>query len=205
MEIVKIKTFIYKYFPFLSSEFYLRLGGYFFRIPTEWKFVELTFFLISMFCCQHLFRKGKIKKSSTVRYSLLTSYMFFVIISTVLARNSLETYTYNFVPFQSYFEWLKAGNMDLFWENLYNIMMFIPIGLLLNPEYKRKNIIVFGVGFSCSIEILQLFMMRGTCELDDVINNMIGFIFGMLVSSIVMFSRHIVIEKAKGRRDADQK
>lgn len=82
------------------------------------------------------------------------------------------------MPFISYLEWIQNGNRDLFWENIYNLIMFIPFGFLIIWKMQYENIVVGECFFFVLIEVLQLIFCKGICELDDIINNEIGFVIG---------------------------
>jgi len=89
-------------------------------------------------------------------------------------------------PFWSYRE---AFDSDFTWfEVRANILLFIPIGFLL-PLSVKKMPLLWGVGFSAAIELMQLITCRGTCEIDDVISNTIGLVIGygvfMLIQMVV--------------------
>lgn len=62
-----------------------------------------------------------------------------------------------------------------------NIAVFIPIGMMLGiimREVVWWKAILVGMGISMSIELLQLILMRGCCETDDVIHNSLGCLVG---------------------------
>ena len=67
--------------------------------------------------------------------------------------------------------------------------MFIPIGVMMSLTSKRVawwNMIVTGVGLFLGIELLQLNMMRGLCETDDIIHNTIGCLIGFTVTRYII-------------------
>ena len=73
-----------------------------------------------------------------------------------------------------------------------NIAMFLPFGFLLSDLLLRRRVripvvMVTAVLFSLLIETLQLFMMRGLFEWDDVISNTLGAALGLgLYTSLKM-------------------
>ena len=88
-------------------------------------------------------------------------------------------------PLWSYKEWF-TGDADLGNEILANIAMFVPFGFLLSAVFpKRRFIIPAAIVFSLTIETLQLVLMRGLFEWDDVISNTIGAAVGVLLFQIV--------------------
>ena len=62
-----------------------------------------------------------------------------------------------------------------------NVVMFLPPGLLL-PAVRRKTTLT-GLLLTCGgiiaiIEILQLFTLRGSCDVDDLLLNLLGIAMG---------------------------
>lgn len=100
-------------------------------------------------------------------------------------------------PLWSYKEWLN-GDTDLGNEIFANIAMFVPFGFILSAVLpKRRFIIPTAIIFSLTIETLQLVLMRGLFEWDDVISNTIGAVVGVLlfqaVSKLVAEKKRITI------------
>lgn len=136
--------------------------------------------------------------NEAVSYWILVSYAAMVLISTVFSREVMSERSISYVPFSSYYDWIQNSNMDLLWENLYNIIMFIPFGLLLYEKWNIKILCSISLLFSISIEVLQLIYCKGTCEFDDIINNTIGCGIGL---GLAFFLKSIYGRiKSKGRR-----
>ncbi len=120
--------------------------------------------------------------------SILVSYMFLVLVATVLTRDAGETAKYHLKLFWSY------GSAFRYQKNqiLANIVMFIPIGVFLGFEKKRWPV-VYGGLFSIIIELTQLITHRGMFELDDIFHNTCGLLIGFLctigIQQIVKFAR----------------
>lgn len=129
-------------------------------------------------------------KERGFRYSmviLLFGYIFLLFGSTVFFRIASDTPQYNFVPFWSYVA-AYNGEEELVSENLLNVILFIPIGLLVGllmkgPFFSRSWMITLIIGLSLSlcIETLQFVLKKGFSEIDDVIHNTIGFIIGEIL------------------------
>jgi len=93
----------------------------------------------------------------------------------------------NFVPFKTIFYYL-GGNVDsnIVLENLLgNILAFSPMGVLLpilfNNCKNLKNILLISFLVSLSIEITQLLFSLGSCDIDDIILNVLGAVIGFAV------------------------
>ena len=117
-----------------------------------------------------------------IELGTLLTYLYLVIVATILTRNPSENARVVLTPFWSYRE---AMISDFTWFQVRaNILMFVPVGFLL-PLVIKKRALLYGVCFSAFIEILQYITHRGTCEIDDVISNTIGLIIGYMVIKLI--------------------
>ena len=76
---------------------------------------------------------------------------------------------------------ITNGRTELLAENLLNIVIFIPFGLLLSIfECFKKwwTVLIVGMSLSACIEFSQFIFQRGLGEFDDVFNNTLGAIIG---------------------------
>ena len=119
-------------------------------------------------------------------------YIFTVLWFTILKR-STGYHVAQFELFWSYKKWF-AGDTDLGQEIMANIAMFIPFGFLLSAilsparlssKVRTIVVIVLALVFSLLIETLQLFMMRGLFERDDLISNSCGAVIGAMLYSLL--------------------
>ena len=121
-----------------------------------------------------------------LRYSvalLLIEYIFLIFCSTVIFRATDEISKYDFHPFWSY-KAIQDGRENLLAENIMNVVVFIPVGLLLSIAFKQVSwwkALLIGCSISVTIESLQFFLMRGFSELDDVMHNTVGCLIGWLM------------------------
>lgn len=82
---------------------------------------------------------------------------------------------------ETYYEVFINKHINYFIINfLGNIIMFIPIGFLIKYLWnvEDKKVILIGSSISLFIELLQLFLQRGT-DIDDIILNTIGTFIGI--------------------------
>lgn len=132
-----------------------------------------------------------------LRYSailLLVEYVFLLFCSTVFFRATSVTRQYDFHPFWSY-KAIQDGRENLLAENIMNVVVFIPVGLMLGSLLRVKGswspndswlmvkglwlmVAIIGCGISVTIEALQFFLMRGFSEVDDVMHNTLGCLIG---------------------------
>ena len=64
-----------------------------------------------------------------------------------------------------------------------NILLFVPFGYLLPSLFPSKRwwqVILLGLAFSLTIELLQLITRLGYADVDDLINNTLGAAIGFL-------------------------
>ena len=62
-----------------------------------------------------------------------------------------------------------------------NVAVFVPVGLMLGIILKQRawwTALLIGMGVSVGVEVSQLMMNRGLCEVDDVIHNTLGCAIG---------------------------
>ena len=137
-----------------------------------------------------------------LRYSatlLLIEYIFLLFCSTVIFRTTGATRQYDFHPFWSY------DRPDLLIENIMNVIVFIPVGMILGSLLRVKGswskygswfkvngsstseatksmtwliVLLIGCSISVTIETLQFWFMKGFSEVDDVMHNTLGCILG---------------------------
>ena len=89
----------------------------------------------------------------------------------------------NLIPLVNLFDY--DSKRDLLLNVIGNTAMFIPSGIVLPIVYKGLNthrkVISAGIGISLCIEILQLPFYDRVSDIDDLLLNSLGFIFGYLL------------------------
>ena len=125
---------------------------------------------------------GKIKIQTCISLPLLAFYISFAATITIIARNTSLYTKYNLMPFWTYRAVLE-GRTDLLSEILWNVVLFVPIGLLLMLLLTCKKrwliSIAIGVFLSSAIEVIQLIFHRGLFEFDDIFHNTLGTLIGI--------------------------
>lgn len=143
------------------------------------------------------FKILKIKPTNKKREILLVLFILYMIALTlqiitpkfIIDTNGIHIIhqdldNINIIPFyifvDFYNECIKKGEYNYLFINIFgNILMFIPIGIFLpllwNVSYKKT--IVYGIIFSITVEIIQIWLPRVT-DIDDVILNNIGVFIG---------------------------
>ncbi len=131
-----------------------------------------------------------------LRYSvalLLIEYIFLIFCSTVFFRTTSELRKYDIHPFWSY-KAIQDGREDLLAENIMNVVVFIPVGLLLGIAFKQMTwwkTLLIGCSISITIEALQFCFLKGFSEVDDVMHNMVGCLIGCGFYSLMELSTRL--------------
>lgn len=117
---------------------------------------------------------------------LLSAWFVIVLGLTTFSRAANYTGSVNFSLFSGYVSAWNQWSYSELQLIIFNMLMFAPLGFLL-PFLMKKGrkfsfacLISFGVTFF--IEVLQLVTGRGIFELDDLLHNFIGSIFGYFVA-----------------------
>jgi len=141
--------------------------------------------LLSVFCLGLVVFSAWKGFKTGLRYSamlLLVEYVFLIFCSMVIFRTTGETRQYDFHTFWSY------DRPELLVENIMNVVVFIPVGLLLGIAFKQMTwwkALLIGCGISVTIEALQFFFFRVFSEVDDVIHNTLGCLLGYGIMTIL--------------------
>lgn len=144
--------------------------------------------LLSVFCLGLVIFIAWKGFKTGLRYSailLLVEYVFLIFCSTVIFRATGETRQYDFHPFWSY------SRPDLLVENIMNVIVFIPIGMILGSLLRVKGswliALLIGCSVSVTIEAMQYFLHRGFAETDDVMHNTVGCVIGYGIYKLVRY------------------
>ncbi|WP_024860099.1 VanZ family protein [Ruminococcus flavefaciens] len=127
-----------------------------------------------------------------VHIILLISTVVLILFFTFIVRETLEIRHVGsrgvcLTPFRELKGLFTATNhWFYFWQIFLNILLFIPFGFMLSCNLyiqRRPNklwlpILLSGLLVSISVEFLQYLSSRGYTEIDDVINNSLGAMFG---------------------------
>ena len=140
--------------------------------------------------CGYLYWVSRRKKSQGQSVSkkailcglALSIYMVLLLGGTVLNREIGEEYLIEWVPFWSYADLLREWSEPLAIQIVYNVLVFIPWGILLpeivSAKRKLRFVVLSAVGISLVIEVTQLVFKLGLFEFDDVFHNTLGTVIG---------------------------
>ena len=133
-----------------------------------------------------------------VLYILLLFYLLFF--SELNGRGFLnrERMSYNFYPFREIkrylFHWKQIGLFSSVLNLFGNIIGFAPLGFLL-PSFSGRcrkywyNTVMAGYLLSFGVELVQLLLRAGSCDIDDIILNTSGTMLGYLCFRLVQGKR----------------
>lgn len=132
--------------------------------------------------CFFLSIQGPKKGWYSTMILLTLEYVFLLLGSTVIFRHTMKQRAFDFTPFWSYRQILNGDESGLMYENLMNVVVFMPFGFLMGTIWHSIGLwYVIGVGclLSFFIELFQFVFAKGFSEIDDLIHNTIGCIIGL--------------------------
>ncbi len=152
--------------------------------------------------------RRKLSYHSYIGIVLLSFYQMFLFWITIIERTPKTQYSYELALFWSYRN-AFADHPELLWENFWNVVLFVPIGILLTVIFARKVpfskekiknryflVPVSAFLLSMIIESIQLVTRRGLFEFDDIFHNTLGGVIGLLLC-LVGIHLYIVLAHRK--------
>lgn len=118
--------------------------------------------------------------------TLLVSYVLALLCAAIVIRTPVEK---DFIK-TDFFWGYHSNEQIIFWDNVYNICAFIPLGILVGlcvPQYKILAAGSLGLFISETIECSQLIWKLGAFDVDDLFNNTIGSLAGGLIAVLVIW------------------
>ncbi len=137
------------------------------------------------------------KKQLARRFGLLLFLLYLVVLTYFLffadwydhAPGKHWQYHINLIPFTEIRRFIRYGarlsKRTVFLNLIGNIIGFLPFGFFL-PVITKKNrhlwkVTLMGLATSAAVEFVQLVTRSGVCDIDDVILNTLGAVFGYLL------------------------
>ncbi|MGN7478753.1 VanZ family protein [Solibacillus silvestris] len=112
---------------------------------------------------------------------VLIFYVFLIVDLVFFARGAYRNI--NLMPFDMIMEQGFSVNV---WGN---VLMFIPLGIYAAYYSKKMNglkVLLFIIGSSVFIEVVQFIFKRGATDIDDVILNTLGGVIGFAVYRLIV-------------------
>ena len=131
---------------------------------------------------------------------MLLEYSFLLYCSTVIFRKAMKEQEYDLMPFWSY-KAIMDGKEQYMAENIMNVLVFVPIGLLIGFASRNRNIwaaLMVGAGLSIGIEVLQFVFKKGFAEVDDIMHNTLGCLIGYGVYAAARFGYERISKRGVG-------
>lgn len=154
--------------------------------------------IVGFFClvaCMLLVVKENKQKNKTLSFQngilcfIFALYLSFMLGGTLLNRLPDPIYEWKLIPFWSYWEMIVNKSENMWKQILYNIVVFVPWGILLPLLYTKarqwKITILSATIFSLVIELIQLIFRLGFFEFDDIFNNVLGTFIGFGIWKLV--------------------
>lgn len=135
-------------------------------------------------------------------YLLLLVYLMFF--AEEWGRSMLEgDYRYNLIPFHEIRRYLKycrqIGQWRVIWNLAGNVIGFVPFGALLPVLREKKmgfwKVFLLSFDLTLIIEVSQLVLRVGSCDVDDMILNTLGGCIGYGLYRAAVFLKEINVEK----------
>ena len=112
-----------------------------------------------------------------VSWWMFLVYLLMMLCFTIIFREEKNVAQISLTPIWEY----ASLNYNQIAEAILNVLLFVPLGFLAGAAIRRKRFLkTVGLccGISVTIEILQLVLKKGVCNLGDLINNLAGCIVG---------------------------
>lgn len=134
------------------------------------------------------------KQNKKIFYFVFAMYFFSVLNITLFCRQVMNEKRMILQICRTYFEiyqqkWDYASKYILI-TTMGNIIIFIPFGIGLKIMervcLKTKKIVLLGFLFSLLVEVIQWSTCLGTFEIDDLLHNTLGCLFGVQIYDIAI-------------------
>ena len=134
----------------------------------------------------------KYRKLNLVLFSLYTSFMLYLLFNRAGGIEGMDYWTQiranlNLEPFHTIHLFLKVLNNQTYSSTAFinlggNVILFIPLGFFLPRVFpclqKFRTSMLATVLIITAVELTQLFTLLGSCDIDDLILNVIGATLG---------------------------
>ena len=150
-----------------------------------WVVVILLVFLIKI--CRNILDNFQLQKLVLI---LLVGYTVAIICKLLIFRS--ERFEEPNLDFLWSYRAIFSGKEGMLSQVSLNILLFIPVGFLATTAFlgKRKLRVILpfivGITLTTVIESLQFFLYRGMFELDDIFNNTVGTVLGILIALLIL-------------------
>lgn len=158
----------------------------------------MLYLMLYKFLYKKIFKgKKQLNGVKIISIIMFSVYILGVIFLTCFSRSGLRIWkSFNIIPFKSFIEMKYDFYYPSINQILLNIVLFMPFGFLLpliNQRFNKwYNTIIFGFLVSLLIELSQLIFSIGIFDVDDLITNTLGTIFGF---NLITVTNCLIIKK----------
>lgn len=194
---LKLIAYICYFLSFVIFGYYIyqELISYF-SVPTIFKLIYIfgssIYIFFGSLILSKFYKTKKIKIKRVTLISLFIEYLTLLLILTLFdpsfgrgfsnVFNSSKEYIFehiNLIPFKTIIGYIKYNNIKFIIINIIgNLVAFMPMGLFMPLIFNKINNVfkfVLSVGlFVIIIEVLQLILLTGSLDIDDLILNVSG-------------------------------
>ena len=144
------------------------------------------------------FERKQIRFAAVLFAIAAVLYGTFLLTVTIIGRSpgNVSSWDQLLLTYERAFSGEGGTQLDIF----YNIVLYVPVGLLISHYKNTKLGIIILASMPLAIEIAQLITTRGIFELTDVINNFIGGLIGLGISRLIRKLYKYIKDKRKGGR-----
>ena len=163
------------------------LPHYFPEVFAQRVILSVLIFLALCVVISLLYKDQKINKRQRNAAVILSLYIVILLYFTVIGRYSHEEYELRLYYYYSYRRLIDHFDWHNLRQLVINIAMLVPVGFLLPMVFSKRKYwktLFASMLLIILIEILQMLTKSGSCEIDDMINNLIGTLFGMALYRI---------------------
>lgn len=125
----------------------------------------------------------------------------FIFVMTLFGRRIGGIRNFDLEAFDSYYVAFVEGNMEVLLQILVNIAMYIPLGFLLPCCFrfceKYRYTLLVAIATSVVIELIQVIFKIGWFEVDDIINNTLGAVIGIIFSKTLSCAKMKLVSQCK--------
>ena len=115
--------------------------------------------------------------------------IYFLFLAEWYGRTGIsEEYRYNLELFREIKRFIiyreQLGAFAVFANLAGNILIFVPYGFFISVAIRERGFfktLFFSMGLSLCVEIIQLFTRVGSFDVDDILLNTIGGVFGYII------------------------
>lgn len=115
--------------------------------------------------------------------------IYFLFLAEWYGRTGIsEEYRYNLELFREIKRFIiyreQLGGFAVFANLAGNILIFVPYGFFISVASRERGFfktLFFSMGLSLCVEIIQLFTRVGSFDVDDILLNTIGGVFGYII------------------------